>query len=161
MKYRKSWGLLIVFLLVGMNTSLAQNTFDAHAYIKAYFSLDQEGFSSFLDDKVVWSDPTWSEVAPGNKPVEGKQNMLEHLKVATAGLSNMHYKIDYQFQSGNMYVFEGTLNYSWTDPNGKQFDFSIREVSVLKTKEGKIIEHTDYGDFKTWREQYLNQSENN
>ena len=127
-------------------------------YIKAYFSLDQDKYSQYMDEAVTWADPTWSEVDPSNKPVSGKEAVLAHLKTATSGITGMSFDIEQHFVSGKVAVFEGMMKYTWTDPNsGKSFDFSIREVSVLEFNNDKIIKHTDYADFKSWIKQYQSQ----
>ncbi|WP_299224681.1 nuclear transport factor 2 family protein [uncultured Psychroserpens sp.] len=129
----------------------------SEAYLKAYFNMELEKSSEFMDDNMVWTDPTWSEIDPKNKPITGKQNILNHLKMVSDGISNMSYKIDHQFQAADIHIFEGILSYSWTNTQGKVFSFSIREVTILKVKNQKIIEHSDYADFKTWRKQYQQQ----
>lgn len=155
---KKSILLLITFfLLVSQAFSQDLKTLSKQ-YIDAYFSLDQEKFSPFLAEDITWSDPTWSEVDPSNKPVKGKQAVLAHLKTTTAGLQNLSYTIDSHFVSGPIAVFEGVMKYTFADPStGKSYKFNLREVSVLEFKNGKIIRHTDYSDFKTWLKQYQEQ----
>lgn len=128
-------------------------------YLEAYFNLDQSTYAEFLSDDIEWSDPTWSEVDPNNVPVKGKEQVLNHLKSATAGISDMEYVIEKHFVSGNIGVFEGWLSYKWLDAEqGKTYEFRIREVSILVFQEGRIVKHTDYSDFKTWLSQYRSQT---
>lgn len=151
--------LFISFCLVSLTQLSAQDLKSlSRQYIDAYFAMDQERYSQFLAEGVTWSDPTWSEVDPNNKPVSGKQAVLAHLKTATTGLTNLSYSIEEHFVSGPIAVFEGIMKYTFTDSStGKAFDFSLREVSVLEFSKGKIIKHTDYSDFKTWLKQYQKQ----
>jgi ketosteroid isomerase-like protein len=155
----KKAALFIAVLLTGMSHLSAQELENlSKKYIDAYFSMDQKAYGPMLAENVTWSDPTWSEVDPANKPVTGKAAVLAHLKMATAGITNMSYTIEEHFVSGPVAVFEGVMKYTWTDGNsGKAYDFSIREVSVLEFQNGKVVRHTDYSDFKSWLRQYSSQ----
>ena len=150
--------LLLFFLGLSIGKLFAQETHFTDKYIQSYFNLNQEEYSKHLSDSVTWSDPTWNEIDQKSKPVSGKQQVLNHLRNVTLGLTDIKYVIEHQFQSADLYIFEGMFSYSWTDQNNKKFDFSIRDVTILKIKDNKIIEHTDYGDFKEWKKQYITQS---
>jgi hypothetical protein len=70
----------------------------------------------------------------------------------------MSYTIDHRFRSAGYCVYEGTLNYSWTNATDqKVFKFSVREVTVLKLLDHQIVEHTDYADYESWIAQYKSQ----
>ncbi|MCE7995434.1 MAG: nuclear transport factor 2 family protein [Roseivirga sp.] len=155
---KRSILFIFVFSMVYSPTHAQDLKTLSRQYIDAYFSMDQENYSQFLAENITWSDPTWSEVDPSNKPVNGKEAVLAHLKTATAGLTNLRYEIEEHFVSGPIAVFEGIMKYTFTDSStGKSFNFSLREVSVLEFSKGKIIKHTDYSDFKTWLKQYQEQ----
>ena len=128
-------------------------------YIEAYFEMNPEVYGTFLDEEIVWADPTWSEVDPENIPVIGKSEMINHLRTSTSGITEMSYVIDHHFTSGNIAVFEGFLEYGWKNPNSEKiFYFKVREVSVLEFNEKKKIKrHTDYTDFRNWLVQYQKQ----
>lgn len=146
--------LLIGQLGFGQREELDLKTI-SRTYIDAYFGKSVDIFAPMMADDVEWSDPTWAEVDPSTKPVSGKTKVLQHLEQATAEIQNMSYAIDHHFVSGNIAVFEGTLNYEWKQgTTGKVYSFSMREVSVLVFESGLIIKHTDYTDFKKWVEQY-------
>ncbi|GEM_PF-541886 len=145
--------IMSALLFIGASTT-AQNA-STENYIRNYFQLKLDDISKIMHDDIAWSDPTWQEVSSENiSSVDGKDNVIEHLKNVTKDLSNIDYTIEHSFQSGNISVYEGILTYTWTNKSGKQFNFSIREVSVLKTQNNKIIQHTDYGDYNSWRKQY-------
>lgn len=153
--------LLIIIFHFGTSNRIKSQTITqlSRSYIDAYFGNTPEVYSGFLDDNVIWADPTWSEIDPKNTPISGKKAMIDHLKEATSGISNMEYLIDYHFISGKIAVFEGTLKYSWQNTvSDKIFYFEIREVSILEfNSDNKIIKHTDYSDFRNWMRQYQNQ----
>ena len=152
--------LLIILLFILIRGAQAQDLETiSRNYIDYYFSKNEESFKALLHDSITWSDPTWSEIDPSNKPVSGKSAVINHLRSITAGIAKIDYRIDNQFISGNHAVFEGQMEYSWTDPESEiVFDFSIREVTVLRFKDGLVNEHTDYGDFRKWRNQYISQA---
>lgn len=151
--------LSMTLFIIGLTSLSGQDLKSiSRQYFDAYFSMDQAEYSKYMAEDVTWSDPTWSEIDPSNKPVSGKSAVLAHLKTATEGLSNLSYAIEEHFVSGPVAVFEGIMKYTFNDAgSGKSFDFEIREVSVLEFRDGKIIKHTDYSDFKTWLQQYQSQ----
>lgn len=155
---KRSLTLLFILSTISLHAHAQDLKTLSRQYIDAYFSMDQDKYGEFLAEDVIWSDPTWSEVDPNNKPVSGKVAVLTHLKTATMGLTNLSYSIEEHFVSGPIAVFEGIMKYTFTDnSSGKAFDFSLREVSVLEFRKDKIIKHTDYSDFKTWLRQYQEQ----
>ncbi|MCL6272625.1 nuclear transport factor 2 family protein [Muricauda sp. 2012CJ35-5] len=156
-KFYAVLAMLMGHLGFGQHEELDLKTI-SRTYIDAYFGKSIDIFASMMADEVEWSDPTWAEVDPSTKLVSGKTKVLQHLKQATAEIQNMSYAIDHHFVSGNFAVFEGTLNYEWKqEATGKVFSFSMREVSVLEFESGLIVKHTDYTDFKRWKEQYTSQ----
>ncbi|GEM_PF-5622793 len=154
----RSLRLVLAISLISVQAYAQDLKSDSRKYIDAYFAMDQATYGRYLAEDVIWSDPTWSEIDPSNKSVSGKQAVLAHLKTVTTGLTNLSYAIEEHFVSGPVAVFEGIMTYTFTDSNtGKSYDFRVREVSVLEFRDGKIIRHTDYSDFKTWMKQYQSQ----
>ncbi|GAB4511375.1 MAG: hypothetical protein Tsb004_15730 [Allomuricauda sp.] len=127
-------------------------------YLESYFAIDLDAVEGYLSDDIIWSDPTWAEMDPSSKPIVNKQNVIAHFKTAFDGISNIEHEVDHFFTSANIVVAEGFISYHWTSQEGKVFKFKIREVTILVFDENnKVVKHTDYGDFKTWGEQYREQ----
>ncbi len=152
--------LTVLFVFV-LGFSIAQDLESiSRTYLDAYFTKDQDTYQKYLAENVVWSDPTWSEIDPSNKPVKGKTAVLAHLQQATAEISDMTYSIEQHYVSGQYAIFEGILNYAWENKRiGKTYRFAVREVSILQFDGDKIITHTDYTDFKEWNRQFQAQNE--
>lgn len=129
----------------------------ARAYFERYAAWDVEGLRTFYDQRSVWSDPTTAEIGPQVGPVTGPEAIVGLLRSSTRGIDDLRFEFEEQFSSGDRAIAIGRLKYTLRGksiaPGARDVPFNLRVVAVLRIADGKVLEHTDFSDFRGWTEQ--------
>lgn len=129
----------------------------ARAYFERYAAWDVDGLRAFYDERSVWSDPTTAEIGPRVGPVTGADAIVNLLRSSTRGIDDLRFEFEEQFSSGDRAIAIGRLKYTLRGkniaPNARDVAFDLRVVAVLRVADGKVLEHTDFSDFRGWTEQ--------
>lgn len=132
----------------------------AGKYFGYYMALDWNKIEPLMHDEITFDDPT-AELAIGwqNKP--GKANLMKHFREGYAAIIKMTPNLTRSFFSGDVAVFEMNLEFSFKGGNDKVFTIRMPLVTILRVKDGKIIEHRDYGDYREYLKQLAEVRKNN
>ncbi|MGD9587709.1 MAG: nuclear transport factor 2 family protein [Pyrinomonadaceae bacterium] len=155
--------VLIVALLVGALSAQGQSakafqdttaaTQDVAAkYFQQYMAIDWEKLGPLMHDEISFEDPTAEMLFGGKRPV-GKANVLKNFREVFVSITNMTPKLTRTFASGNIAVFEMDLSFSFRNNQNGITTISMPLVVVLTVKDGKVVKHRDYGDYR----EYLSQ----
>lgn len=128
------------------------------AYFNAYISLDFEAMKNQVSEDISFNDPT-AKLIFGGDLVEGKTTVFENFKKGYAAIIEMNSEITRTIFSGNIGVFEIELTYKFKAGADKIITISKMPLIVILTlKDGKIIEHRDFGDYNIFLKQYSEQT---
>jgi ketosteroid isomerase-like protein len=130
------------------STSEAQNV--GEPYFEAYIRRDWDKFESLLHVHAVWSDPTAQQLFGTERP-SGKKEVAAHLRRTFAGITHMKAHVKRALFSSNFAVFEAELDWSVAVRNGESVEVKGAPfVVVLRIEDGRVIEHTDYADYRSF-----------
>lgn len=134
----------------------------AMAYVEAYINQDFNRLKLYYDDSSTFQDPTLALIdSAAALPVTGPIKIIEKLHRNFNGVRDGKYKLVMSYSTGDLSVFVGTYAYTqnataFGGPN-QDIQFALKSTTILKEKEGKIIEHIEYMDYASWFEQYNSQ----
>lgn len=155
-----------VALLIVMTTMVAgvaqptDNLTLARNYLKAYEELDFDKMGTFYHDSVVFEDLIYEEVYKQPGRVTGKEKVINTWKVT------FQHKPEYiritvreAFASGSYVVLDQIFE-NMTRAGEKTSLIKGQMLTVLKFKDGKIIEQQDFAEYSAFSRQMLFQSRN-
>ncbi len=125
-------------------------------YFLDYFKLDFNTMKDAMHDDISFHDPT-AELIMGTKLVEGKANVFESFKKSYAAIIEMRQEPIRTIFSSNTGIFEIIIKWKFKAGPEKIIAIEMPLIVVLTIKEGKVIEHRDYGDYNYFLKQYKNQ----
>ena len=128
----------------------------AERYMQHYLSMIVETMGALMHDAITFEDPT-ARLIFGSQKHEGKDSALAALKQAVNSITGMTPDHIRQFASGNTFVSELTLRWSFRSRSGKPVTITTPLVIVLMVQDGKVIWHRDYGYYTNFRRQYEEQ----
>jgi len=124
----------------------------AKQYLTAYSTFDVTIMEPFLSEDMVFHDPTSSNQNADGLPFvfEGKQAVMKGLGDYAAQFANfaLDYKIERQYESNGVVVFIAQISYMGETKDGGKFEGSAPIVTAITVKDGKVVRHTDYFDYK-------------
>lgn len=124
----------------------------AEDYLAAYSTFDTAKFGPFYADNAVFSDPTSHGFAPGGGAFEydGKAAIVKGLGDYAAQYKSfsVHYDLERRYESGGVVVFIAALTYESTSKDGKVYTGTNPVVTVVEVRDGKVVRHTDYYDYR-------------
>ncbi len=124
----------------------------AKEYLAAYSTFDVAIMEPFLSEDMVFHDPTSSnQNADGTSFFyEGKQAVMKGLGDYAAQFASftLDYKIERQYESNGIVIFIAQLSYMGESKDGDKFEGSAPIVTTITVKDGKVVRHTDYFDYK-------------
>lgn len=127
----------------------------ADRYLAAYSRLDFEALRGFWNERTIWSDPTTAEIGSAAQPARGPDAIEALLRGSLTGVEDLAFTFEERFHSGGIVVAIGRLRYRLPAAAlGRETgdaNFDLRVVIVLRLEGGKVVQHTDYGDFSDWR----------
>jgi ketosteroid isomerase-like protein len=83
----------------------------------------------------------------GTKLIEGKVNVYESFKKSYAAIIEMKQEPIRAIFSSNTGIFEIVIKWKFKAGTEKIIAIEMPLIVVLTVKEGKVIEHRDYGDY--------------
>ncbi len=123
----------------------------AKDYIAAYSTFDVTKMEPFYSDDAMFHDPTTSPPGTdGALLLTGKAAILKGLGDYAASFNrfSVEYKIERQYESNGVVVFIAQLSYMGESKDGDKFAGSAPIVTAITVKDGKVVRHTDYFDYK-------------
>jgi len=124
----------------------------AKEYLAAYSTFDVTIMEPFLAEEMVFNDPTSTNQNANGEPFffEGKQAVLKGLgDIAVMYASfTLDYNIERQYESHGVVVFIAQLTYMGETKNGDKFEGGAPIVTAITIKDGKVVRHMDYFDYK-------------
>ena len=161
--------LLFIFLIStikGQNIKSTDIQDIALDYMQAYSDWNYKRMSSFYHDSIHFHDPTAELAFNGRYEFFGVDSVKNFIKNAFGGAipEFLVFKVNENFVSNDFVIinstFESILPKAWfgDKTKGKVF-VSLPFVTILKFKANKIISHTDYADYKTYKYQISLQME--
>ena len=127
------------------------------SYFNNYINLDFDALEKLANNNISFNDTT-AKLIFGIELIEGKTKVFENFKKTYAAIIEMKADIIRTIFSSNVGVFELELTYKFKA--GPETVITIRKMPLVVTltvKDGKIIEHRDYGDYNHFLEQYNSQ----
>jgi len=132
----------------------------AKEYLAAYSTFDVTIMEPFLSEDMVFHDPTSSNQNAGGTSFfyEGKQAVMKGLGDYAAQFASftLDYKIERQYESNGVVVFIAQISYMGESKAGDKFAGSAPIVTAITVKDGKVVRHTDYFDYKANAEDFSN-----
>ncbi len=152
MKYFAAAAMLLISPAYAQEADSSTTISIAKDYLTAYSTFDTAAMAPFLADDMVFYDPT-----SANQSADGGAFMFEGKEAVLKGLGDyagqyqsfsVDYDIERQYESEGVVVFVAMLTWTVTSPDGESATGSAPIVTAVTVKDGKIIKHTDYYDYK-------------
>lgn len=155
----------IIVLMIAAAVSIAQqpqNRFRettaateevATQYFNSYMALDWDKLEPLMHADITFEDPTGTLLFGENRPA-GKANVIGGFRTGLVALTHMTPKIKRRFFSGSAAVFEMDLTFGFRNRQKQEVNIIMPLVIVLKVKDGKVIEHRDYGAYREYVKQF-------
>lgn len=124
----------------------------ATGYLAAYSTFDVGKMAPFLSDEIVFVDPTSADQNADGGPFrfEGKAAVLKGLGDYAAQFKDFHvaYDVKRRYESEGNVVFVADLTWTVVTKDDETATGGAPIVTVVTVKDGKIVEHRDYYDYK-------------
>lgn len=132
----------------------AQNADIAQVYFDAYIARDWQTLASYFDEQGSFGDATAKPVF-GDVAVEGKEDTIAYFTRNYASIKAMSFNSSRQWVSGDIAVFEGTLNWQLEIAENQIVDTrGMPFITILELKNGRVFRHRDYADYSPFLEAY-------
>jgi ketosteroid isomerase-like protein len=115
-------------------------------------AIDWDKLGTLMHDEITFDDLT-AELLFGEKKPVGKENVLKNFRETFVSITNMTPKLTRTFFSGDVGVFEMDLSFSFRNQQKGITKITMPLVVVITIKDGKVIEHRDYGDYREYIKQ--------
>lgn len=152
MKYLVAIAMLVMTPAFAEETSESEIIKTAKNYLAAYSTFDVSVIEPHLADDMVFFDPTSStqNAAGGPFKFEGKEAVLKGLGDYAAQYESftLAYDLERYYESQNIVVFVAQLGYEASTKDGQTFVGGAPMVTAITVKDGKIVRHVDYFDYK-------------
>lgn len=126
-------------------------------YAEAYFNMDFDKMAIFMHEDFNFLDPTATLVFGWSNP-KGIDSAVNFFKTNYSSLLEMNPTFTRKFFSGETAMFEMNLKFNFK-VDEDTININMPLVTVLTLKDGKVIEHRDYGDYNVYLKQYNEQME--
>lgn len=166
---------LIIILSAIIKISYAQSSTRfldtlASDYMEAYGKWDFDKMKTFYSDTIHFEDPTGSEQFGQHYFIDGKENVYHFFKDMFKGSFKdnkpryVNFIIDKKIITESYAIFSSTFECiiptNWYKENSNEsILISIPFVTILRFRNGKIISHSDFGDYTTYIKQIRAQLE--
>ncbi len=158
----KKYVLISILLLANIAASAQQNTQFrdttdstqdvSSKYFDAYMAMDWDKLAPMLHPDATFLDSTAQLLFGENRPV-GKDAVIKNFREGYASLTSMKPKPLRTFYSGDTGVFEFDLTFGFRNRQNGITTITMPLVVVITVKEGKVISHRDYGDYREYVKQ--------
>ncbi|HRH43643.1 MAG TPA: nuclear transport factor 2 family protein [Pyrinomonadaceae bacterium] len=158
----KKYAIILILLLTAFAANAQQkNPFQektevaqviATQYFNHYMAIDWDKLGALMHDDITFDDVT-AELLFGEKKPVGKENVLKNFRDTFVAITNMTPKLTRTFFSGSIGVFEMDLSFSFKNRQNGITTITMPLVVVITVKDGKVISHRDYGDYREYLKQ--------
>lgn len=156
------WGLLLLvfFSAAGLAASPPVSFGEAskatkraaEPYLSAYIARDWDRLVGFMAEEASFTDPTATLVF-GPVKASGRESTIKFFQENYAAISHMQFNPSRAFFSGQIALFEGTLDYTLEMKDQKPIvTRGMPFVVVLKVVGERVVEHTDFADYHVFNE---------
>lgn len=133
------------------DTSPSSTMAVAQAYMQAYSNADWDTMGDYMAEDFVLIDRTNPD--PGFEPEHrGRDVALQMLRNfgAEQGVIDLGMEFPVVFESNDIVVFSGHVNIEAAPP-GADYGYRWRTemVSVLTMRDGRVVRHEDYANYRT------------
>lgn len=152
--------ILIATITVGAQNPQKNEFIDATArtreiatrYFDLYMAMDWDKLETMLHADGSFQDPTAALLFSGEKE-SGKAAMMKKFREGYASLTSMKADLSRTFFSSSVGVFELDLTFGFRNRQNGITTITMPLVVVITVKDGKVIEHRDYGDYTEYLKQ--------
>jgi len=121
----------------------------ATRYFNTYMAMDWDKLEPMLHVDSTFEDPT-AHLLFGLKRPAGKEAVIKNFREGYASLTSMKAKLSRTFFSGDTGIFELDLTFGFRNRQNGITTITMPLVVMIAVKDGKIIMHRDYGDYREY-----------
>lgn len=118
-------------------------------YFNSYIAMDWDKLEPMLHPDATFEDPT-AALLFGEKRPSGKVNVMKNFRDGYESLTSMKAKLSRTFFSGSAGIFELDLTFGFRNRQNGITTINMPLVVVITVKDGKVISHRDYGDYREY-----------
>lgn len=161
---------LFFFLLAGIHIAIAQTgprpSFAdstavtrrvAEQYCAQYLAMNIDSLAHFMHPDISFEDPTAKYIFNGGRS-KGKEEVLRQFRNANSSITEMSAEPGGSIVSSNTALFDMTLRWTFRSRSDTLITIVTPLTIIVTVSGGLVIEHRDYGDYTTFREQYERQT---
>ena len=131
-------------------------------YLESLYGFDLDALEQLTAHDVVFHDPT-SAVFPGGPwRYEGRGAVLDFFRRSTEGVEEHSFDVERSFTSGELTVLELTYHTRGDGAPlghpGVSLKLDVPAVTVIRVRDGLVVEHQDFVDYDTLRRQVAQQT---
>lgn len=130
----------------------------AGTYYDAYIRRDFAAMERISGSDTNFDDATADQLF-GGEIVRGREAVFAHLRKTFASITHLAFQTTRRYASGEHAIFEGEVDWDFREPESSR-TLSFRGmplVVIVRVRDGQIVEHRDYGDYRVFVEQYRRQ----
>lgn len=124
----------------------------ATRYFDNYMAMDWDRLEPMLHADATFEDPT-ATLLFGDKKPRGKENVMKNFRMGYESLTGMRAKLARTFFSGDTGIFELDLTFGFRNRQNGITTITMPLVVVIAVKDGKVVSHRDYGDYREYLKQ--------
>ncbi len=152
MKYLLAAALLLITPAHAEEQETSETVRIAEEYLAAYSSYDANLIAPHISDDMIFYDPTSSNENADSGPFifEGKEAVLKGLGDYASQYKSfsVDYAVERRYESEGVVVFVAMLTWNILTANDATATGSSPIVTAVTVKDGKVVKHTDYYDYK-------------
>lgn len=152
MKYLAAIAFLLFSQAHAQEAETSETVRIAEEYLAAYSTFDTSLIAPHISDDMVFYDPTSSNENADDGPFvfEGKEAVLKGLGDYASQYKTftVDYDVERRYESEGVVVFVAMLTWNVLTANDETATGSAPIVTAVTVKDGKVVKHTDYYDYK-------------
>lgn len=129
----------------------------AEQYCAQYLAMNIDSLASFMHPEISFEDPTAKYIFEGRR-FQGKEEVLRRFRKVNSSITEISAEPNGSIVSSNTALFNMTLRWTFRSQSGSFITIVTPLAIVVTVSGGLVIEHRDYGDYTTFREQYERQN---
>ena len=152
MKYIAAIAMMLITPAFAEEATKSETVTIAEDYIAAYSTFDVSVMEPFFADDMIFFDPTSSSQNADGGPLrfEGKDAVMKGLGDVAGQYASfsLNYSVERHYESQGVVVFVAMLTYEGETKDGQTFEGGAPIVTAITVKDGKVVRHIDYFDYK-------------
>lgn len=131
----------------------------ATEFVERYFKMQFAEMELLSDPDISFDDPTANPIF-GSEIVTGREAVFKAKREGFADINSIEFHQTRSFFAADYAVFEGVIDWSFPGQKAGRI-ISIKGmplVIVLQLRDGRVISHRDYGDYRVFMKQYREQA---